>query len=117
MEILLLLRRHCEDGAFENFIYLFQRKILKNDKKSLRIIESRDNNGCSLLHYAAKGGSKDILETLLKHCTGRMIDDNDHFGHTVLHFACKNGQYNLCAYILSNDSYCNHLLTKTSHDG
>ena len=67
MELLLLLRRHCVDGAFENFIYLFERKILKNVSKSLRIIESRDKNGCTLLHYAAKGGSKDILETLLKH--------------------------------------------------
>nr|XP_022299685.1 serine/threonine-protein phosphatase 6 regulatory ankyrin repeat subunit C-like isoform X2 [Crassostrea virginica] len=117
MELLLLLRRHCVDGAFENFIYLFERKILKNDKKSFRIIESRDNNGCTLLHYAAKGGSKDILETLLKHCHECTIDDTDHFGHTLLHFACKYGQYDLCAYILSADNYCKRLLTKTSHDG
>ncbi|XP_078339593.1 uncharacterized protein LOC111107389 [Crassostrea virginica] len=117
MELLLLLRRHCVDGAFENFIYLFERKILKNDKKLLRIMESRDNNGCTLLHYAAKGGSKDILETLLKHCTESTVDDSDHFGHTLLHFACKNGQYDLCADILSNDDYCKRLLTKTSHSG
>ena len=116
MELVLLLRRHCVDGAFENFIYLFERKILK-DEKSLNIIESRDNNGCTLLHYAAKGGSKKILDTLLKHCTELTIDDTDHFGHTLLHFACKNGQYDLCAYILSKDNYCKLLLTKTSHDG
>ena len=117
MELLLLLRRHCVDGAFENFIYLFERKILKNDKKLFRIITSRDNNGCTLLHYAAKGGSKNILETLLKHCTERTLDDSDNFGHTLLHFACKNGQYDLCADILSNDNYRERLLTKTSHDG
>nr|XP_022300024.1 uncharacterized protein LOC111108435 isoform X1 [Crassostrea virginica]XP_022300025.1 uncharacterized protein LOC111108435 isoform X2 [Crassostrea virginica] len=116
MELLLLLRRHCVDGASENFTYLFERKILKNVTKSLRIIESRDNNGCTLLHYAAKGGSKDILETLLKHCTEHTIYDTDHFGHTVLHFACKYGKYDLCAYILSDDTYCQRLLTKTSHD-
>ena len=117
MELLLLLRRHCEDGAFENFLYLFQRKILKNDKKSLRIIESRDSNGCTLLHFAAKGGSKDILETLLKHCNELTIDDTDHIGHTLLHIACKNGQYDLCTYILCIDNYCKRLLTKKSHDG
>ena len=108
MELLLLLRRHCVDGAFENFIYLFERKILKNDKKSLRIsiIESRDNNGCTLLHYAAKGGSKDILETSLKQCTELIKYDTDHCDHTLLHFACKNGQYHLCVYLLSYDNYC-----------
>ena len=117
MELLLLLRRYCRDGSFENFIYLFERKILKNDKKLIRIIESCDKNGCTLLHYAAEGGSKDIFETLLKHCTERMIDNTDYFGHTLLHFACKTGQYDLCAYILSNDNYCKRLLTKTSHNG
>ena len=117
MELLLLLRRHCVNGAFENFIYLFKRKILENDNKLLGIIESRDKNGCFLLHYAAAGGSKDILETLLKHSTKRKIDAPDRFGRTSLHIACKNGQYDLCAYILSNDNYCKRLLTKTSHNG
>ncbi|XP_078339594.1 uncharacterized protein LOC111107388 [Crassostrea virginica] len=117
LELLLLLRRHCRDGAFENFIYLFERKILQNDKEMMKIIESRDKNGCTLLHYAAEGGSKDILETLLKHCTERTIDDTDYFGHTLLHLACKNGQYDLCAYILSYDNYCKRLLTKTSNSG
>ncbi|XP_022302949.2 uncharacterized protein LOC111110649 isoform X2 [Crassostrea virginica] len=117
MELLLLLRRHCVDGAFENFIYLFKTRIMKTGRELLRIIESRDKNGCSLLHYAAGGGSKDILETLLQHCTECTIDDTDHFGNTLLHFACKNGQYNLCSYVLSKDHYCKCLLTKTSHSG
>ena len=112
-----MLRIHCIDGSFENFIYLFQRKILNNNKKLLRIIESRDNNGWSLLHYVAKGGSKDILETLLKHCPESKIDDIDNFGRTLLHIACKNGQYDLCTFILSNDNYFQRLLTKTSHNG
>ena len=90
---------------------------MKTGKELLRIIEFRDKNGCSLLHYAAEGGSKDILETLLQHCTERTIDDTDHFGHTLLHLACKHGQYNLCSYVLSKDNYCKCLLTKTSHSG
>nr|XP_022300197.1 uncharacterized protein LOC111108529 [Crassostrea virginica] len=116
MELLLLLRRHCVDGIFEKFNDLFERKKLKDVPNLLRIIESRDKNGCTLLHYAAKGGSKDIIETLLNHFTEHTIYDTDHFGHTLLHFACKYGQYDLCAYILSDDTYCQRLLTKTSHD-
>ena len=117
MELFRLIQRHCADGVFENFIYLFETRILKNEGKLLRIIESRDKNRCSLLHYAAEGGSKRIFEKLLKNCTERTIDDINHFGHTVLHIACKNGQYDLCEYILSNDKYCKRLLTKTSHNG
>nr|XP_022296876.1 receptor-interacting serine/threonine-protein kinase 4-like isoform X2 [Crassostrea virginica] len=117
IDLLILLQRHCEDGIFENFIYLFKRKILENGKKILRIIESRDNNGWSLLHYAAKGGSKDILKTLLEHCDESKLYDTDNAGRTVLHIACKNGQYNLCVYILSNDRYCKRLLTVMSHVG
>ena len=117
LELLVLLRRHCVDGIFENFIYLFKRKILDKDKTLLRMIAAPDNNGCSLLHYAAGGGSKDIIETLLQNCTELNIDDTDHSGHTLLHIACKNGQYNLCSYILSNDNYCKRLLTKTTHGG
>ena len=85
--------------------------------KLLRIIESRDHNGWSLLHYTAKGGSKDILKTLLEHFDESKIDDTDNFGRTLLHIACKNGQYDLCTYILSNDNYRKRLLTKTSHNG
>ena len=69
MDQLILLRRHCLDGAYENFKYLLFKNILgKEDQSLLSILHSRDKIGSSLLHYAAEGGSKDILETLLKHC-------------------------------------------------
>ena len=116
MELLLLLRRHCLHGAFENFHYLLTTRILdKKDKRLLRILESRDRDGCSLLHHAAGGGSKDILETLLKHCTELNVDDVNHFGHTVLHIACKNGKYDMCTFLLSDEKCNKLLLTKTCH--
>ena len=70
-ELLLLLRRHCLHGALENFNYLLRTRILKKEKKDSlkKILESRDRDGRSLMHYAAKGGSVDILEKLMEHCS------------------------------------------------
>ncbi|XP_078339585.1 uncharacterized protein LOC111108174 isoform X2 [Crassostrea virginica] len=115
MELLLLLRRHCLHGAFENFYYLLKSRILnKKDDKVLSILESRDREGCSLLHYAAAGGSKDILEKLLAHCTKRKVDDVNHSGHTVLHIACKYDNVDICKFLLSDDGRIDLLLTKES---
>ena len=125
LELLLLLRRHCLNGAFENFDYLLKRRILKEIDKNyslMKILVSRDRNGSSLLHYAAKGGSKDILRTLLDICDKQKkeleikleVDDTNHFGHTILHIACKHSRYEICAFLLSNGNYAERLLRKKS---
>ena len=69
------------------------------------MLDSLDKDGCSLLHDAAKGGSVDILETLLKHCSERNLNDRDHLDHTLLHIACKHGRYDMCAFLLSKEEY------------
>nr|XP_022297019.1 uncharacterized protein LOC111106580 isoform X2 [Crassostrea virginica] len=117
MDQVLLLRRHCLDGAYENFKYLLFKNILgKEDQSLLSILQSRDKMGSSLLHYSAEGGSKDILETLLKYCPELNVDDTNHFGHTVLHLACKRGRYSLCTFLLSSEKYSRLLLTKSCHN-
>ncbi|XP_078339916.1 uncharacterized protein LOC111107523 isoform X2 [Crassostrea virginica] len=125
LELLLLLRRHCLDGAFENFDYLLKTRILnEKDKKNslMKILVSRDRNGSSLLHYAAKGGSKDILRTLLDESDKHEdepelkleVDDTNNFGHTILHIACKNSRYEICVFLLSDGNYASRLLKKKS---
>ena len=69
------------------------------------MLDSVDKDRCSLLHDAAKGGSVDILETLLKHCSERNLNDRDHLDHTLLHIACKHGRYDMCAFLLSKEDY------------
>ena len=123
LELLLLLRRHCLDGASENFDYLLETRIPKKTDKNcslMRILVSRDRNGSSLLHYAAKGGSKRILRTLLNICNEYKnelkfeVDDTNHFGHTILHIACEHDRYEICDFLLSEDIYAIPLLRKKS---
>ena len=117
MDQLLLLRRHCLDGAYENFKYLLFKNILgKKNQSLLSILQSRDKIGPSLLHFASEGGSKDILETLLKYCPRLKVDDTNHFGHKVLHLACKKGRYSLCTFLLSSEKYSRLYLTKSCHN-
>ena len=116
MELLLLLRRHCRLGAFENFDYLLKTRILNEENDSLKmILDSRDKDGRSLLHHAANGGSVDILETLLKHCKKRNLHDKDNLGHTVLHIACRHGRYNICTFLLSKEDYRSQMEKISKH--
>ena len=119
IELLLLLRRHCLHGAFENFNYLLRTRILKKEKKDSlkKILESRDRDGRSLMHYAAKGGSVDILETLLKHCSDRKLNDTDRLGHTLLHIACKYGRDDICTFLLSREDNIESEMEKTTNQG
>ena len=49
----------------------------------------RDKFGASELHYAAMGGSVDVLEYL--EGLGHDINDTDRDRQTVLHWACREG--------------------------
>ena len=111
IELLRQLRRHCLHGAFENFNYLLRTKINDSLKK---ILESRDRDGRSLMHYAAKGGSVDILEMLMEHCSDRKLDEQDRLGHTPLHIACKYGRNDICTFLLSREDYKQSQIDKTT---
>nr|XP_022301467.1 ankyrin repeat domain-containing protein 50-like [Crassostrea virginica] len=114
IELLRLLRRHCLQGAFENFNYLLRTRILKRKDSLKKILESRDRDGRSLMHYAAKGGSVDILEKLMEHCSDRKLDEEDRLGHTLLHIACKYGRDDICTFLLSIEDYKGSQMNKTT---
>ena len=114
IELLRLLRRHCLQGAFENFNYLLRTRILKRKDSLKKILESRDRDGRSLMHYAAKGGSVDILEKLMEHCSDRKLDEEDRLGHTLLHIACKYGTDDICTFLLSREDYKRSQIDKTT---
>lgn len=111
------MRRHCRNGAFKNFDYLLNKKILrKKDQNLQRILISRDKYGRTLLHCAAEGGCKDIFNAILD-ASNQKVDDLTHCGHTVLHLACKNNKYHLCVSLLSDDNNVKLLLEKKSNQG
>ena len=114
IELLRLLRRHCLHGAFENFNYLLRTKKLKRNDSLKKILESRDRDGRSLMHYAAKGGSVDILEKLMENCSDRKLDEEDRLGHTLLHIACKYGRGHICTFLLSRKDYLGSQIDKTT---
>lgn len=118
----LLMRRHCRNGAFKNFEYLLNKKIVaKKDQNIQRILTSRDKDGRTLLHCAAEGGCKDIFMAImiaLKEIKVEIkIDDTTHCGHTVLHLACKNDKYLMCVSLLSDDNNVKLLLERKSNQG
>lgn len=116
MYLLLLLRRYCKQGAFENFDYLLKSKVFsREDHTLLKILADYKTNGLTLLHYAAEVGSTDIFKTLIKACPQLSLYDAAH-SITVLHVACKNKRYDMCAFLLSDDKY-KHLLQKRSSRG
>ncbi|XP_052678992.1 putative ankyrin repeat protein RF_0381 isoform X2 [Crassostrea angulata] len=127
----LLLRRHCRNGVFKNFIYLLETRIMKKQKNEydvnlLKILTTRDENGFTLLHYAAEGGSVDIVKALIKAVDEANehlemedrtnIDDTTHDGLTVLHIACKNKNRSLCRHLLIDENYKDLLYKKSKQD-
>lgn len=97
------------------------------DLNLLKILTTRDNNGFSLLHYAAEGGSVDIVKALIKvvdevnehsEMDERInIDNTTYDGRSVLHLACKNRHRSLCRYLLLDNNYKDILLFKKSVQG
>lgn len=115
MHLLLLLRRYCRQGAFENFDYLLKSKFFSREDHTLsKILADYDKNGLTLLHYAAEVGSTDIFKTLIKTCPQIPLYDAAQ-SITVLHVACQNKRYDMCAFLLSDDKYKHLLPNKSSH--
>lgn len=113
-----LLRRHCRNGTFRNFEYLFQKRILpkKNDSNVQNILTSCDKDGYTLLHCAAEGGSVKIFKELISVTDQIRVVDTTYDGRTVLHIACKNGNLSLCESLMFYKNY-KELLKKKSNQG
>lgn len=103
-----------------------KKKNEEYDVNLLKILTSRDEKGCTLLHCAAEGGSVDIVKMLIKAANEVNkhfemedkidIDDVTYDGLSVLHIACKNKNRSLCRYLLMDEN-CKGLLHKKSKQG
>lgn len=101
-----------------------KKKNNEYDVHLLKILSSRDEDGYTLLHCAAEGGSVDIFKALTKAmeeinmCVKMKdkikIDDTTYNGRSVLHLACMNKHRTLCRQLLIDERYKDLLLYKTS---
>lgn len=94
-----MLQLACKCGHFDIIKYLFSKLYIKLDSGTSKLIEMRkqNNEGETLLHYAALGGNVMIFEFLLEQkCdpTSRTYE-----GNSVLHFAAMFGHFQMVRYI------------------
>lgn len=115
----MLLRRHCRDGAFINFEYLLEKRILekKEDANLKQILTSHDKSGYSLLHCAAVGGSLEIFKAIINAGDHIKVHETTYDGLTVLHIACKNKHLTLCRFLMFENNFKELLLHKKSNRG
>jgi ankyrin repeat protein len=74
------IHRYAEQGKIS---YILHHSDLQ------RIIESEDSYGETPLHYAARFGQNEVIETLLD--LDCKIESVDNWGFTPLHCACEGG--------------------------
>lgn len=111
-ELFELLKRQCLHKALPEFKYLVNTRI-----KDKRIFKQRDENGCSLLHYAAQGGCIVILDEVLR--VAEISSDEIHEntcirGQNVLHFAIKYNNTKLAVHLFQNYPSLNNCFNQDS---
>jgi len=62
----------------------------------------RDEQGCSLLHTAARNGYAALVLLLLSQTETFDVNDVDKFGRTALHFACMNNVPDVVVCLIKN---------------
>lgn len=115
----MLLRRHCRDGAFINFEYLLEKRILekKEGANLKKMLTSHDKSGYTLLHCAAVGGSLKIFKAIINAGDQIKVHETTFDGLTVLHIACKNKHFYLCRFLMFENNFKELLLHKKSNRG
>lgn len=120
-----MLQTACQNGSFETMKYLFHNLESKRDSTSIRVeMRKQNNEGETLLHYAARGGNVPTFEFLLnERCDPRVVT---HEGNTVLHTAAMFGRFQMVRYICSifpdlvrqknqMDYTCVHMAAREGH--
>ena len=79
-------------STFPSFLFSFMKRATELlDEHGVGYVKTRDSSGHTLLHWAALGGSTELVEILL--CHGALLDvhsDND-YGPRPIHWACVHG--------------------------
>ncbi|XP_062610258.1 serine/threonine-protein phosphatase 6 regulatory ankyrin repeat subunit B-like isoform X2 [Saccostrea cucullata] len=94
-----LLKRQCLNGVYVGFNYLVESKVIP--KKKNEIFHQYDVHGCTLLHYAAQGGSITILKTILKTDPEARLQNESHQGQNALHFAIRYKRKDMSEYLIT----------------
>ena len=68
------------------------------------VSDAQDQDGLSLLHWAAIGGHADVCQLLIN--AGMDVDNRDIVGRTALHFAAFGGYINCMLVLLENKADC-----------
>ncbi|XP_062620858.1 uncharacterized protein LOC134282465 [Saccostrea cucullata] len=97
-ELFRLLKRQCLNSEQLGFNYLIDTRVKELSRK--HILHQRDENGRTLLHYAAIGGSICILEYIISN-----YDENDFMvkccqGRTILDYALQYNNDEMAFYII-----------------
>ncbi|XP_074641347.1 transient receptor potential cation channel subfamily A member 1-like [Tubulanus polymorphus] len=70
------------------------------NQKMERLVNEKDNFGCTPLHYASKHGYLVSLNTLINHGVEMNLLNNDN--ESPLHFAARYGRYQSCKKLLDS---------------
>ncbi|VVC44300.1 Hypothetical protein CINCED_3A012526 [Cinara cedri] len=70
------------------------------------LVDDRDDNGATALHYAATKGKLQFLRELINHGSDVNIEDNDNW--TALICAAKEGHSDICAELLDHGADIEH---------
>ncbi|XP_055999581.1 uncharacterized protein LOC125653861 isoform X1 [Ostrea edulis] len=97
-ELFQLLKRQCLNDEYTGFQYLVKTRIKSKGEGCIKIFCQRDEYGCTLLHYAAQGGSIFILKEILKSAPAEV---KSHNGQTILHYAIRYQHKDMSLYLIN----------------
>jgi len=77
------------------------------------LVNCKDNNGCTALHYAAGVGSLGIVKLLINHHANMLAMNAD--GHIPLHLAVAGGHTDVVSYFVSQGVSLHYRSPRTQH--
>lgn len=107
--------REAANAAYQNSIWynvkmgMMQKveALLKASDDPQELISSRDEQGHTVTHWAAKRGDLDMLIFLAERGAPLFSNSNDRVGMTPLHWACTEGRLEVVRYLLDKGANVN----------